>query len=82
MYLSTSGGKGGFLGGSVVKSPPANAGDSGSVPGSGRYPGEGKSQGQRSLAGHSPWGGEESDTAERLNNSDEEKVISTGPVSC
>ena len=29
----------GFPGGSVVKSPPANAGDPGSVPGSGRSPG-------------------------------------------
>ena len=36
--------KGGFPGGSVVKNPPANAGDtrdSGSIPGSGRSPGEG-----------------------------------------
>ena len=31
----------GFPGGSVVKNPPANAGDSGSIPGSGRCPGEG-----------------------------------------
>ena len=31
----------GFHGGSVVKNPPANAGDSGSTPGSGRSPGEG-----------------------------------------
>ena len=31
----------GFPGGSVVKSPPANAGDVGSIPGSGRSPGEG-----------------------------------------
>ena len=31
---------GGFPGGSVVKNPPANAGDSGSIPGSGRSPGE------------------------------------------
>ena len=30
----------GFSGGSVVKSPPANAGDSGSIPGSGRSPGK------------------------------------------
>ena len=29
----------GFLGGSVVKNPPANAGDVGSIPGSGRSPG-------------------------------------------
>ena len=32
---------GGFPGGSVVKSPPANAGDAGSIPGLGRAPGEG-----------------------------------------
>ena len=29
----------GFQGGSVVKNPPANAGDAGSIPGSGRSPG-------------------------------------------
>ena len=32
---------GGFLGGSVVKNPPANVGDVGSIPGSGRSPEEG-----------------------------------------
>ena len=31
-----------FSGGSVVKNPPANAGDVGSILGSGRSPGEGK----------------------------------------
>ena len=31
----------GFPGGSVVKNPPANAGDSGLIPGLGRCPGEG-----------------------------------------
>ena len=31
----------GFPGGSMVKNPPANAGDSGSIPGSGRSPREG-----------------------------------------
>jgi len=31
----------GFPGGSVVKNPPVNAGDAGSIPGSGRYPGGG-----------------------------------------
>ena len=31
----------GFPGGSVVKNPPASAGDAGSIPGSGRSPGEG-----------------------------------------
>ena len=40
----------GFPGGSVVKNPPTNAGDTGSIPGLGRSPGE--------LATHSsilPW---------------------------
>ena len=32
----------GFPGGSVVKNPPANAGDAGSTSGLGRFPGEGK----------------------------------------
>ena len=31
----------GFPGGSVVKNPPSNAGDRGSIPGLGRSPGEG-----------------------------------------
>ena len=31
----------GFSGGSVVRNPPANAGDMGSIPGLGRSPGEG-----------------------------------------
>ena len=31
----------GFPGGAVVKNPPANAGDTGSIPGSGRSSGEG-----------------------------------------
>ena len=31
----------GFPGGSVVKNPPANAGDTGLIPWSGRFPGEG-----------------------------------------
>ena len=30
-----------FPGGSVVRNPPANVGDMGSIPGSRRYPGEG-----------------------------------------
>ena len=63
----------------MVKNSPANAGDSGSIPGLGRSPGRkwqpnpllltGKYHGQRSLAGYSQWGGKESDTVERLNNS-------------
>ena len=62
-----------FLGGSVVKSPPANAGapgDAGSIPGSGRSPGERNGtllqysclQGQRRLVGYSLQGHKESDT--------------------
>ena len=31
-----------FLGGSVIRNPPANARDEGSLPGSGRSPAEGK----------------------------------------
>ena len=53
----------GFPGGSVVKNPPANAGDVGLIPGSGRSPGAGNGNpflracpfhGQRILAGYSP----------------------------
>ena len=65
--------------GSVVKNPPANAGDAGdmgSSPGSGRSPGKGhgnplqyssESHGQRSLVGYSPWGHKESDMTEQLS---------------
>ena len=60
-------------GGAVVKNPPANAEDLGSIRGSGRSPGGGngsstpvflprESHGQRS-----PWGHKESDTTERLS---------------
>ena len=60
----------GFPGGSVVKNPPANAGDMGLIPGSGRSPEGGNGNplpiflpgeylGQRSLVGFSPWGHEE-----------------------
>ena len=65
-------------GGSVVKNPPASAGDSSSIPGSGRSSGEGNGgplqcscledpHGQRSLVGYSPWGHKELDTTERLS---------------
>ena len=57
----------GFPGGSVVKHPLADAGDTSLIFGSGRSPGEGSgnhsrvltwrvSIGQRSLAGYRPWG--------------------------
>ena len=39
LYTSVSGK--GFPGGSVIKNPPANAGDVGLIPESGRSPGEG-----------------------------------------
>ena len=62
----------------MVKTLPANAGDSGSIPRSGRswrkkwqltpvfLPG--KSHGQRSLAGYSPWACKDLDTTEQRNN--------------
>ena len=67
-----------FPGGSVVKNLPANAeavGDEGSIPGLGRSPGGGHGNplqysclenphGQRSLAGYSPRGRKELETAE------------------
>ena len=68
----------GFPGGSVVKNPPASAGDSGSIPGSGRSPWRrkwqltpvflpGESNGQRNLVGYSLWGCKEWDMTEQLN---------------
>ena len=56
----------GFLGGSVVKNPPANAGDTSSIPGSGRSSGGrngnplqytclGNPMDKMSLVGYSPW---------------------------
>ena len=56
----------GFSGGSVVKNLPANARDSGLIPGPERSPGEGNGNplpysclenphGERSLVGYSPW---------------------------
>ena len=66
----------GFSGGSVIKSPPANARDMSLIPGLGRLPGGGggnplqypclKLHEQRSLAGYSPWGRKESDMTEQL----------------
>ena len=64
-------------GDSVVKNPPANAGDTGSIPEWGRSPGGGHGNplqysclenphGQGSLAGYSPWGYKESGTTELL----------------
>ena len=56
----------------MVRNPPANAGDIGSIPGSRKKWQltpvflHGKSHGQRSLVGYSPWGCKESDTTEPL----------------
>ena len=70
----------GFPGGPVVKNPPANAGDTGSIPGSGRSPGEGmawqptrvflpgESHGQRNLKGYSPCGTRDGQKTEQLNS--------------
>ena len=64
----------GFPSGSVVKNPPANAGDPDLTPGPERCPGERngnplppvflpeKSHGQRSHVGYSPWGHKELNT--------------------
>ena len=58
----------------MVRNPPANAGDKGSIPGLGRSSGRnwqptpvfllGKSHSQRRLVGYSPWGLKESDMIE------------------
>ena len=45
----------GFLDGSVVKNLPANAGDTGSIPGWGRSPGEGNGTFSSVLAWRIPW---------------------------
>ena len=70
----------------MVKNMPANVGDAGWISGSGRSSGEGngnplqyscleKLHGQRSLAGCSPWGRTESDTAERLSSSTQSELF-------
>ena len=67
-----------FPGGSDGKETACNAGDLGLTPGLGRSPGGGNGNplqysclenphGQRSLAGYSPWGCKESDTAKQLS---------------
>ena len=68
----------GFPRDAVVKNPPANAGDTGSIPGSGRFPWRrkwqptpvfllGKFHGQRSVVGYSPRGRKKLDTTEQLH---------------
>ena len=71
----------------MVKNPPANTGDAGSIPGSGRSPGEGNGNTlQHSCLGGPMDGGawratvhgiaKESDTNEQLNNNN--KIYITG----
>jgi len=48
----------GFPGGSAVKNPPSNAGDTGSILGLGRSPGEGNMLPSSTLAWEIPWKGE------------------------
>ena len=71
----------GFPGGSVVKNPPAHAGDPGSIPGSGRSPGEGNGNPLQHFCLGNPMDREvwqatvhrvakESDTTQPLNNND------------
>ena len=70
---------GGFLGGSVVKNPPANEGDESSILGSGRSPGEGNGSPVQHACLENPTDRKtcwvivqgvtkESDTTEQLNN--------------
>ena len=82
----------GFPGGSVVKNPPANAGDAGdvgSVPGLGRSLGvgngnlvclPGKFHGHRSLAGYSLWGHKESDTTKQLSTCTHTHIYTHTPL--
>ena len=68
----------GFPGDKVVKNLPANAGDTGLIPGSGRSPRRkwqptpiflpGGSHGQKRLAGYSPWGCRELAMTQWLNS--------------
>ena len=77
-YIATQYTYVGFPGGSVVKNPPASAGnrgDASSIPGPGRSPGGGNGnplqysgvENPMSLAGYSPWDHKESDMTWRLN---------------
>ena len=70
----------GFPGGSMVKNPPANAGDTrdmGLIPGSGRSPRTGNSNplqyshldNPMDRGGYSPWGCKESDVIEHARTS-------------
>ena len=77
---------------SVVKNPPASAGDASLIPGSGRHPGEGNGNPlqysclekpmDRSLLGYSPWGlqrvGHDLATNQQQQRTDEAKADKDG----
>ena len=67
--LTIMGGLGASLVAQLVKNPPANAGDLGSIPGLGRSPGEGKSYLLQcsGLENSMDWGRKESDLTEQLS---------------
>ena len=62
----------GFPGGTVIKNPPANIGDMGSIPGLGRPPGEGNGNPRQYSCLEIPWteepGGLESTGSQRLRH--------------
>ena len=74
---------GGFPGGSVVKNPPANARDAGSIPGWGRTPGEGNGNTLHTsiLAWKIPWaeepGGLQSMQLQRVGHNWETECVHT-----
>ena len=76
----------------MVKNPPANARDKGSIPRLGRFPWgkkwqptpvflPRKSHGQRSLADYSPWGHKQSDMTWGLNNNNNNNTNLLGCLS-
>ena len=80
----------GLPGGSVVKNPPAEAGDARGLGGLGRSPGEGKgnplqffclgnSHGWRSLLDYSPWGHKEPGRTERPSSQAHGPPAGLGP---
>ena len=82
----------GFPGGSAGKSPAANAGDVGLIPGLGRFLEKkmaahfsilqpGKLHGQRSLVGYSPWSCKELNMTWRLNSHNQVVMLSNVPKS-
>ena len=65
----------------MVKNPPANAGDSGSIPGSGRSPGVGHGNSlqysclENPMVGYHPWGHKESDTVETTEHASSQEQM-------